>query len=120
MPEGKMREVHFHPPGRSSTLPGHTVFDGPALDAVRVQLLMRQEDPQALQGDARLHGEQQQAAVIFKHVFCKNRPRLTQWFPLGAEGPTSSLISEVSAFPTPSGCLRRKKLNGSGFLFVFL
>lgn len=56
---------------RSSTLPGRTVFDGPALDAVRVQVLVGQEDPQALQGDARLHGEQQQAAVIFKHVFAK-------------------------------------------------
>lgn len=60
--EGEIREVHVHPPGKAcrwSTLPGRTVFDGPALDAVRVQVLMGQEDPQALQGDARLHGEQQ-------------------------------------------------------------
>ena len=72
--EGKIREVHVHPPGKAcrlSTLPGRTVFDGPALDAIRVQVLVGQEDPQALQGDAGLHGEQQQAAVIFKHVFAK-------------------------------------------------
>lgn len=58
---------------------------------------------------------------LFLNMFLQKQTKAnSQWFPLGAEGPTSSLISEVSAFPTPSGHLRRKKLNGSGFLFVFL
>lgn len=37
--------------------PGHTVFDGQALDAVRLQFLVGEEDPEALEGDTRLHRE---------------------------------------------------------------
>lgn len=58
---------------------------------------------------------------LFLNTFLQKQTEAnSQWFPLGAEGPTSSLISQVSAFPTPSGRLRRQKLNGSGLLFVFL
>lgn len=48
-----------------------TVFDGPPLDAVGLQLLVGQKDPEAFEGDTRLHREQLQGAVIFKSISAK-------------------------------------------------
>ena len=62
---------------------------------------MGEEDPEALEGDTGLHRKQRQGVVILKNVSAKHTKANLQWFPLGAEGPTSSLISEGSAVPTP-------------------
>lgn len=49
----------------------HTVLDGPSLNAVGLQLLVGQKDPEAFEGDTRLHRKQSQGAVIFKSIFAK-------------------------------------------------
>lgn len=41
-------------PGLEGLTRTHTVLDGPSLDAVRIQLLVRQKDPEAFEGDTRL------------------------------------------------------------------
>lgn len=49
----------------------HTVFARLPLDAVGLQLLVRQKDPEAFEGDTRLQRRQLQGAVIFKSIFAK-------------------------------------------------